>query len=133
MPLVLRLVKGSPLTNAEVDGNFTYLNTKPAGNLAGGAAGSIPYQSATDTTSFLAAGSSGYVLTAAGSGAAPTWKKAASGAAGGGNDLVFYENDQSITTDYSITTNKNAGTFGPVTVNDGVTVTIPDGSVWTIV
>ena len=43
-----------------------------ATNLAGGAAGYIPYQSASSTTSFLSAGTSGQVLTSGGSGA-PTW------------------------------------------------------------
>ena len=42
-------------------------------NLAGGAAMSIPYQSALDTTAFLAAGTSGYVLRTNGTGSAPTW------------------------------------------------------------
>lgn len=54
-------------------------------------------------------------------------------AAGGGTDRVFYENDQTVTTNYSITSGKNAGTFGPITVNSGVTVTVPSGSTWTIV
>jgi hypothetical protein len=52
---------------------------------------------------------------------------------GGGSDAVFYQNDQIVTTDYTITTNKNAGTFGPVTINSGVTVTVPSGSTWTVV
>ena len=43
-----------------------------ATNLAGGAAGYIPYQSASSTTSFLSAGTSGQVLTSGGTGA-PTW------------------------------------------------------------
>lgn len=55
------------------------------------------------------------------------------GATGGGTNEVFYENDQSVTVSYSISANKNAGTFGPVTVNAGITVTVPSGSVWTIV
>lgn len=55
------------------------------------------------------------------------------GATGGGTDKAFYENDLTITTSYTITTNKNAGTFGPVTINSGATVTVPSGSVWTIV
>ena len=55
------------------------------------------------------------------------------GATGGGTDEVFYENDTVITTDYTITEGKNAGTFGPVTIDSGVTVTIPSGSVWTVV
>ena len=55
------------------------------------------------------------------------------GAVGGGTDRVFFQNDQTITTDYTITTNKNAVTAGPVTINNGVTVTIPSGSYWVIV
>lgn len=134
MPLVLRLTKGSPLTNAEVDGNFTYLNTKPAENIAGGTIGSVPYQSATDTTVLLAPSTSGYVLTTNGAGEAPSWQKAAAGAMGGGStNAVFFENDQTVTDDYTITAGKNAGSFGPITIDDGVTVTIPDDSVWTIV
>jgi len=42
-----------------------------ATNLAGGAAGSVPYQSSSGATTFLAAGTNGYVLTLAGG--VPTW------------------------------------------------------------
>ncbi len=52
---------------------------------------------------------------------------------GGGDDLVFWENDQTITYNYAIKGNRNALTAGPITINDGVTVTIPDGSRWVIV
>ncbi len=52
---------------------------------------------------------------------------------GGGGDQVFVENDQVVTTNYTITTNKNAMSAGPITVNQGVTVTIPTGSTWTVV
>jgi hypothetical protein len=55
------------------------------------------------------------------------------GATGGVGNPVFYENDITVTADYTISTNKNAGSFGPITVDSGVTVTVPDGSVWTIV
>jgi len=55
------------------------------------------------------------------------------GATGGSTDQVFYENDQTVTTNYTISTNKNAMTAGPITVNAGVTVTIPSGSEWSIV
>jgi hypothetical protein len=55
------------------------------------------------------------------------------GAKGGGTNQVFFENDATVTNDYTITTNKNAITAGPVTINSGVTVTIPNGSVWVIV
>jgi hypothetical protein len=43
-----------------------------ATNLAGGGAGYVPYQSGSGATSFLAAGTSGQVLTSGGAGA-PTW------------------------------------------------------------
>jgi hypothetical protein len=55
------------------------------------------------------------------------------GAVGGGVDKIFVENDKTVTTDYTITTNKNAFSAGPITINSGVTVTVPTGSVWTIV
>jgi len=55
------------------------------------------------------------------------------GAAGGGSDQIFFENDQTVTTSYTIPTGKNAGTFGPVSINSGITVTVPTGSVWTVV
>lgn len=55
------------------------------------------------------------------------------GATGGGVDRIFWENDQVITSDYTITTGKQAGTFGPVTIDTGVTVTVPANSVWTVV
>jgi hypothetical protein len=46
---------------------------------------------------------------------------------------VFYENGQTVNSNYTITTGKNAMTAGPITIADGVTVTVPDGSTWTIV
>ena len=55
------------------------------------------------------------------------------GATGGGADQIFYENGQTVNTSYTITTNNNAGTFGPISVAAGVTVTVPSGSVWSIV
>ena len=55
------------------------------------------------------------------------------GATGTGGDQIFFENDLTVTGTYTIPTGKNAGTFGPVTINSGVTVTVPTGSVWTIV
>lgn len=58
---------------------------------------------------------------------------AASGAVGGGADKVFYENDTTVTTDYTITAGKNAMSAGPITINTGITVTVPSGSVWTVV
>jgi hypothetical protein len=61
------------------------------------------------------------------------WGSIGGGATGGGSDAVFVENDQTVTQNYTITTGKNAMSAGPITVNNGVTVTIPNGSVWSIV
>jgi hypothetical protein len=61
------------------------------------------------------------------------WAAVGGGATGGGNDAVFIENGQTVTANYTISTNNNAGTFGPVTINAGVDVTVPSGSVWTVV
>lgn len=55
------------------------------------------------------------------------------GAGGAGGDSVFYENDTNVTTNYSISSGKNAMSAGPITINNGATVTIPNGSVWTVV
>ena len=55
------------------------------------------------------------------------------GAVGGGADKIFYENDTVVSTNYTITANKNAMTAGPVTINNDVLVTILSGSVWTVV
>lgn len=52
---------------------------------------------------------------------------------GGGSDQVFFENGQTVTTNYTITAGKNAMSAGPITVNSGVVVTVPSGSGWAIV
>ena len=54
------------------------------------------------------------------------------GASGGGSDAIFYENGQTITTSYSITASTNAMSTGPLTVNSGVSVTVPSGSRWVV-
>ena len=48
-------------------------------------------------------------------------------------DGCIYENSQTISNNYTITTNKNAMSAGPITIANGVTLTIPSGSVYTIV
>jgi len=46
---------------------------------------------------------------------------------------IFHESVQTISTNYTITTGSNAMTPGPITIASGFTVTVPSGSVWTIV
>lgn len=52
---------------------------------------------------------------------------------GVGNSRVFDENDQTLVADYTITAGRNAMTAGPITIANGVTVTVPSGSTWTVV
>ena len=52
---------------------------------------------------------------------------------GTGTDRVFYENDISVAQSYTITSGKNAMSAGPITLASGTIVTIPNGSVWTVV
>ena len=52
---------------------------------------------------------------------------------GGGGDKVFYTNDKTVTTSYTIPANQNAMSAGPITINSGAVVTVSAGSVWTVV
>jgi hypothetical protein len=61
------------------------------------------------------------------------WGAIGGGATGGGSDDIFYENGQTVTTNYTLTTNKNAMTAGPVSIDSGVTVTVPAGASWVVV
>lgn len=98
------------------------------------AKGDLVAGTADDTAARLAVGTTGYVLTADSAEATGLkWALAAAGATGGGTDQVFYENDVAVTTNYTISTSKNAVTAGPVTINTGITVTVPSGSVWVVV
>ena len=61
------------------------------------------------------------------------WVESAAGATGGGTDKIFWENGQTVTTNYTITNNYNAMSAGPITINNGIAVTIGTGENWTIV
>ena len=51
----------------------------------------------------------------------------------GASDGIFYENSTTVSSDYTITSGKNAMSAGPITIDSGVTVTVPSGSTWTVV
>jgi hypothetical protein len=63
------------------------------------------------------------------------------GAQGGGvvpstptyTDQVFFVNSNVVQSNFTLPANDNAGSFGPITINAGVTVTIPASSTWSIV
>jgi len=99
--------------------------------MAGIARGKIIYGNASGDPTALAVGTTGQTIVSDGTDLA--WGDAAAGATGAGSDKIFWENGQTVTQNYTITNNYNAGTFGPVTINNSVTVTVGAGETWTIV
>ena len=100
------VVKGASTTGATIAAGYTAVVVwngsdfeeisptlaKYAIDLIGGVQGSVPYQSAANTTTLLAPGTAGQVLTTHGAGADPTWENASGGISAGQSiafDLVF--------------------------------------------
>ena len=100
------------------------------------AAGDVMYYNGTDYVR-LAKGTAAQVLTMNGGATAPSWADAAEGggpALGvGGVDTVIRTNKKTITENLTFAGTENGMSAGPVTVADGYTVTVANGSVWTIV
>ena len=57
----------------------------------------------------------------------------AKGPVGGGSDSLFYENGQTMTTNYTIPSTKNAMSTGPITINSGVTLTVDTGARYVVI
>lgn len=57
------------------------------------------------------------------------WGSIGGGASAGG---VIYENGVTISSDYTLSTNKNGMSVGPITIDSGATVTIPSGQRWVV-
>tara|TARA_B100000073_G_C23636183_1_gene534636 strand:- start:245 stop:547 length:303 start_codon:yes stop_codon:yes gene_type:complete len=51
---------------------------------------------------------------------------------GGGDDLVFQENEMICNANFELTNGRSALSAGPVTIDDGVEITIPDDQNWVI-
>ena len=83
------------------------------------------------------AGSADQVLATNGSGVLSYVDQSGGGAVGGGSDKLFMENGTTMTTNYTLGTEFgatcNALSAGPITINAGITLTIPSGSVYTVV
>lgn len=65
-------ISGNAATATSATSATSATNSTTASNLAGGSAGTVPYQTASGTTAMLAAGSTGQVLTSTGT-SAPVW------------------------------------------------------------
>lgn len=61
-----------------------------------------------------------------------SWSSVGGGATGGGNDEVFVQNQAIVTTNYTLSTGYNASSVGPITINDGITVTVPVDQNWVV-
>lgn len=55
------------------------------------------------------------------------------GTTNGNTDGIFWNNDTTVNSDYTIPANKNSMSVGPITIGTGATVTITPGSVWAII
>ena len=116
------VVAASPTMTGDVTMSSTGFLKVPVGNNAqqpgqsgapAAAAGQFRYNS--DTGQF-----EGYT---------PSWGAigGGAGATGGGTDEVFFESDQAVTTNYTLSSGKNAHTVSP-TINNNVEVTVPNGA-----
>ena len=102
--------------------------------LSDGTQGGTLYYGTAGAPTELAAGTSGKFLKTLGAGADPAWDDVPAGApTGGGTDKIFFENEMTVDTDYTITANNNAMSAGTVTVVSGITVTLLGTSSWIIV
>tara|TARA_Y100000994_G_scaffold1625_2_gene1751 strand:- start:2387 stop:5539 length:3153 start_codon:yes stop_codon:yes gene_type:complete len=54
------------------------------------------------------------------------------GATGGGNDAIFHENEHTVTTNYTITSGKNAISAGDISINNNISVTVPANRSWVV-
>ena len=64
---------------------------------------------------------------------AGAWGAVGGGATGGAGNYVFFENDKTVTANYTIPATKNASSAGPISIANGVTVTVSNGARWVIV
>ena len=132
--IITRSGKGSPLSYNEMDSNLNNLNIYKVEKTSDTGAATLPSGTTAQRDSSPAIGDTRFNTTL---GKTETYTGtrwvSGGGATGGGVDDIFYENGQTVNSDYTITTNKNAMSAGPITIADGVTVEIPNGSVWSIV
>ena len=102
-----------------------------------GIAGTLTYEDVTniDAIGIITARAginvSGGTITGDGSGL--TGLPAGAPVGGASTNTVFFENDNSVDVNYSVTSGKNAMSAGPIAIKSGITVTVPSGSFWTIV
>lgn len=124
-------------TTPQLGGNLDLNSSDITGtgniNITGNITGTTLYGDGSNLTGIDAlpsqSGQSGNYLTTDGS--AASW--AALDTDANTTTKALYEMANSISTNYSITSGNNAMSAGPISIDSGISVTIPTGSVWTIV
>ena len=102
---------------ATLSGNAsTATSATTATNLAGGSAGTIPYQSAAGTTVQLGAGTSGYILQSNGA-AAPSWVVASTAAGVNNGTLTLNTSGTGLSGSQTFTANQSGAATFTVTSN----------------
>lgn len=61
------------------------------------------------------------------------WGGMGGGAAGGAGNPIMYLHDKTVTEDFTIPSDQNALSAGPLDIDVGVEITIEDGATWTVV
>ena len=127
-------VHGNGAVELYHDDSVRIATTADGADFSGTGSIKLPVGTTAQRNSSPTAGDMRYNSTTGGfEGYTSAWGALGGGATGGGSDTVFFENGQTVTTNYTITNNMNAGSFGPITINSGVTVTVGSGEVWTVV
>lgn len=149
--ITLRSVKGTPLTNAEVDANFTNLNNDKlevstaastylpltggtlTGNLSINSTGALRVSSGT-TAQRPASPANGMFRYNSETGQFEGYAAGAWGAiAGGGGGGPIAETSNTISSNYTLSAGKNGFSVGPITIANGVAVTVPSGQRWVVI
>jgi hypothetical protein len=119
---------GTLQTHPTGDGNLHVPATSTSNNgkllTAGSTAGAISWQDAPVSLPAQSSTTNKKFLTSDGSSA--SWAESSSTA------NPFYEHHAIVSIDHTITTNYNAVTVGPITLNTGKSITVPSGSTWVI-
>ena len=117
-------------------GTVTRIMNNPAGlryPTADGTANQVIVTNGSGTLSFTTlnarpsqSGQAGkYLFT---NGTVASWENTGASANG-----VIWENSLVVTSNYTLTAGKNGFSVGPITINSGVTVTVPSGQRWVVI
>ena len=131
---------GSPVTgmlryNTTTNSFEGYSGSSPAWNPVGGASLSNDTSTSSNVFPLFANATSGSATTVFTSNAKLLYKPSTGEFQATVLDSTngIFVNSQTVASDYTIASTDNGGSFGPVTVGSGITVTVSSGAVWTVV